>query len=121
MSNEQADSIARVCRMLSDGNETAARDALRASCVAESVPVPESSSKGASNLPPGRLLRKYSDEQKTRLFLRDGFIDRYSGDRLVYPGVLRLLSHLFPEDFPYHPNWKYGVCHLWYWELYPTV
>jgi hypothetical protein len=57
----------------------------------------------------------------TALFLRDGFVDRYSGGRLVFPGVLRLLSHLFPVQFPYHPNWKFGVCHSWYWDLYPTV
>jgi hypothetical protein len=55
------------------------------------------------------------------LFEQDRFTDRYSGERLVFPGVLRVISHLFPEAFPYHPNWKYGAGHTWYWELYPTV
>ena len=32
-----------------------------------------------------------------------------------------MLSRLFPVEFAYHPNWKYGVGHPWYWELYPTV
>ena len=27
--------------------------------------------------------RRYSDFQKTKIFFRDGFIDRYSGDKLV--------------------------------------
>jgi hypothetical protein len=55
------------------------------------------------------------------VFLRDGYIDRYSGNRLVFPGVLRLISHLLPTDFPYHPNWTFGVGHPWYWDLFPTV
>ena len=49
--------------------------------------------------------RRYSEYQMTQLFTRDGFIDRYSGDRLVFPGTLRLLSTLMPEEFPAHPNW----------------
>jgi 5-methylcytosine-specific restriction endonuclease McrA len=57
----------------------------------------------------------------TRVFVRDGFIDRYTGDRLVFPGVLRLLSQLFPDDFPFHTNWKLSATHPAYWELYPTV
>ena len=121
MIDSKAGSIAYVCKLLSDGNDQAALELLRKACIGQSVTIPASSSKDANNLPPGRSQRKYSDEQKTRLFLRDGFIDRYSGDHLVFPGVLRLLSHLFPQAFPYHPNWKYGVCHNWYWELYPTV
>jgi hypothetical protein len=32
-----------------------------------------------------------------------------------------LLSHLLPEEFPFHPNWKFGAGHPWYWDLYPTV
>ena len=63
--------------------------------------------------------RRPTMRTSTALFLHDGFMDRYSGDRLVFPGVLRLLSHLFPADFPYHPNWKFGLGHPWYWDLYP--
>ena len=65
--------------------------------------------------------REYTEVESTSLFITDGFIDRYSGERLVFPGVLRLLSDIFPKDFPHHPNWKSGACHQWYWELYPTV
>lgn len=65
--------------------------------------------------------RKYSKYQITRVFVRDGFIDRYTGDLLVFPGALRLLSHLMPDEFPYHPNWKVGIVHQAYWELYPTI
>jgi len=65
--------------------------------------------------------RKYSEYQKTEIFLRDGFVDRYSGDKMVFPPVLRLLSNLMPEEFPFHKNWKMSECHLGYWQLLPTV
>jgi hypothetical protein len=56
-----------------------------------------------------------------RVFRRDGFIDRYSGGRLVFPGTLRLLSELLPQEFPFHPNWKSDACHFAFYELFPTV
>lgn len=65
--------------------------------------------------------RQYSDYQKTKIFLRDGFIDRYSGEKMVFPSVLRLLSYLMPDAFPFHKNWKMSECHLAYWQLLPTV
>lgn len=65
--------------------------------------------------------RRYGDYQKTCVFLRDGFVDRYSGDKLVFPPVLRLLSNLMPDDFPFHKNWKMSECHLAYWQLMPTI
>ena|SRR5688500_18432347 len=57
----------------------------------------------------------------TCIFIRDSFVDRYSSQRLVFPGALRLLSRLMPEDFPAHPNWKMSASHIIYWELFPTV
>jgi len=56
-----------------------------------------------------------------RVFLRDGFVDRYSGTRLVFPGTLRLLSQLLPEELPFHLNWKMSECHMMFWELFPTI
>lgn len=65
--------------------------------------------------------RHFSNEDALRIFMRDRFTDRYSGDRLVFPGSLRLLSALLPAEFPYHPNWKTTECHQLYWLLFPTV
>ena len=65
--------------------------------------------------------RQYSDYQKTKIFLRDGLIDRYSGEKMMFPPVLRLLSYLMPEEFPFHKNWKMSECHIAYWQLLPTV
>lgn len=72
-------------------------------------------------IPPNNEGRRYSDYQKTKTFLRDGFIDRYSGKKMVFPSVLRLLSYLMPDEFPFHKNWKMSECHLAYWQLLPTV
>ena len=65
--------------------------------------------------------RKYSLGQCMEVFVRDGFIDRYSGRRLVFPGTLRLLSLLLPQEFPFHSNWKTDACHFAFWELFPTI
>ncbi len=65
--------------------------------------------------------RQYGPVESTRVFIRDGFIDRYSGERLVFPPVLRLISYALPQDFPYHPNWKTKVTHPAYWEVGATV
>ena len=68
-----------------------------------------------------REKRAYTDKQKIKQFIKDGFIDRYSGQRLVNPGLLKVISYYLPEVFPYHSHWKMDECHNAYWELIPTV
>jgi hypothetical protein len=65
--------------------------------------------------------RRYSELQSLQVFIRDGFVDRYSGQRLLFPGVFRLLSRLLPQEFPFHPNWKMSETHPAYYELFPTI
>jgi len=65
--------------------------------------------------------RRITLVEATRVFLRDGFVDRYAGKRLVFPPVLRVISQVLPEEFPFHPNWKMSECHVAYWELSATV
>jgi hypothetical protein len=65
--------------------------------------------------------RQYSAQQMTDLFVRDGFIDRYRGTRLIFPPTLRLISDRLPEQFLYHRNWKMSETHSAFWELTPTV
>lgn len=65
--------------------------------------------------------RGNSEARATRVFKRDGFIDRYSGERLVFPGTLRLLSIKLPISFPYHRNWKVSQTHPAYWQLCATI
>lgn len=70
---------------------------------------------------PDSVTRRYGDVAALRVFIRDGFLDRYSGEPLVFPGALRLLSALLPEQFPYHPNWKTSETHPAYWDLSATI
>lgn len=65
--------------------------------------------------------RNYTPLQMTKVFLRDGFIDRYSGDKLLFPGIFRILQLELPNDFPAHSNWKMTETHMVYWELFPTI
>ena len=65
--------------------------------------------------------RTYTLRQKMKQFKADGFIDRYSGDKLINPGILKVLSFYFPEEFPYHPHGKMTEGHIAYWELFPTI
>jgi len=39
-------------------------------------------------------------------FIRDRFIDRYSGQKFVSLGILKVLPHYEPQTFPYHVHWK---------------
>lgn len=71
--------------------------------------------------PQQRSERQYTPRQMTSVFVRDGFIDRYRGTRLVFPATLRLISRLLPDEFPYHRNWKMTEGHVAYWELHPTI
>lgn len=103
---EKAGLIADVCNALTKNNVEEARAIIEKGYPFSSITNNE---------------RRYTDEQKLRVYIQDGFIDRYSGQRLIYTPVLRVLSHLYPTEFPYHPNWKMSACHIAYWELTPTI
>ena len=65
--------------------------------------------------------RTYTLKQKMKKFKEDGFIDRYTGEKLINPGILKIFSFYFPNDFPYHPHGKMTEGHIAYWELFPTI
>lgn len=50
-------------------------------------------------------------EKAAALFRRDRFCCRYCGRQTIPTHILALLSSLYPETFPYHPNWKGGLTH----------
>jgi hypothetical protein len=45
------------------------------------------------------------------VYRRDSWTCRYCGMRTIPIPVLRVLSSLYPQDFPHHPNWKAGLYH----------
>ena len=65
--------------------------------------------------------RSYNEKIKMKQFIRDGFIDRYTGKKLVNPAFLKTISYYFPKEFPYQAHWKTDECHIAYWELVPTM
>lgn len=71
--------------------------------------------------PVERAKRSYTIRQQMEIFVRDGFLDRYRGTRLVFPPALRLISAALPEQFPYRKNGKMTTCHFSYWELFPSI
>jgi len=98
--------LSRVCELLARGEALAAADCIRTHYP---PPLPQS--------PRGT----WSPTRAMRVFLRDGFTDRYSGSPLVFPGTLHALSVLLPDVFPYQKNWRQSDTHSGFWELYPTI
>ncbi len=103
---EKATIIENICLALQNGKKEKAEEIARSSYPFQYFP---------------KLQRKISDVESVKIFSRAGFIDRYSGRRLIFPGVLHLLSVLMPEDFPYHDHWKMSECHIVYYELQPAI
>jgi hypothetical protein len=100
------DAIAQVCRSLSENIPDVAISTLR-----ENYPFnPKPHSKAHC-----------TPLESTLVFIHDGFIDRYSGEKLVFPPVLPLISSVLPKEFPFHPNWKSDVTHPAYWEVGATI
>ena len=102
----KSDALAAVCSRLANGKLDEAASLLRRDYPFAPEPITRS---------------QYGPLESTRIFVRDGFIDRFTGERLVYPPVLRVLSFLLPEEFPFHPDWKAELTHPAYWELGAAV
>jgi hypothetical protein len=100
MPQKKAQIIEAVCNAISGGSLDEATDILRGHY--PHVP-PVDAPEGQVHFPAVRPVD---------IFSRDRFIDRYSGERLVFPGALRLISRRMPGAFPYHPNWKMDECHF---------
>lgn len=49
------------------------------------------------------------------VFHGDQFTCRFCGKRTILVQVLRLLSGLYPDVLPDHPNWKWRIGHPVYW------
>lgn len=104
--DSKADVLSDVCEALAGGDSCSARETLR---------------RRYPFVPVEKIGRRYSERKSIKLFMSDGFIDRYTGTRLVNPGVLRLLHVVLGNDFPAHPHGKLSATHLAFWELFPTV
>ena len=104
--SEKSASIASICQAVGEGD----LDAAMAIATLKYPFAPKAIEK-----------RQYGPLESTQVFVRDGFLDRYTGEQLVFPPVLRILSCVLPAHLPYHPNWKTDVTHPAYWEISATV
>jgi 5-methylcytosine-specific restriction endonuclease McrA len=46
-----------------------------------------------------------------QVYRRDFYHCRYCGEKVILTPVMRLVSRLYPGEFPYHPNWKSDATH----------
>jgi hypothetical protein len=102
---ESVDIVSAACALLSKGDAKGAAVLLAGGHPSERVEVTP---------------RAHTATEALRVFQRDGFIDRYSGNRLMFPGVLQVLSVHLPVALP-QPNWRGSETHFAYWELFPTI
>jgi hypothetical protein len=103
---DRAETIAEVCEHLSLDAREKAKSVLAKGYPFKSQPVAKP---------------RHAPTPSTRVFVLDGFVDRYFGDRLVFPGVLRLISIALKDDFPFQSSWKATETHPAYWEVGATI
>ena len=88
---DKAEILARICEHLKDNDVATAGETARSELPFEPVQ---------------RQTRRPTPYKLTRIFVRDGFVDRYTGQRLVFPGVFRIISAVLPNEFPAHASWR---------------
>jgi hypothetical protein len=71
---------------------------------AESARLVELIANPGSLSPTTRL--SYSLRRWVAVFARDSYTCRYCDRQTIAPPVLRVVSHVFPAVFRFHPNWK---------------
>lgn len=103
---EKIDTIIKATSLIADGDVGAAEQEIN---------------EGYPFVPVKKDGRNCTTKQMMEQFFRDGFIDRYSGKKLLNPGMLRVMSEKMPEAFPFQAHWKTAECHMAYWDYQPTV
>jgi hypothetical protein len=63
--------------------------------------------------PPRVIPRRTSVARPVRceVFLRDHFCCRYCGAKTIPDPLMALLGHVYPDEFPWHQNWRAGLTH----------
>ncbi len=65
--------------------------------------------------------RSYSAREQMELFLKDGFIDRYFGTRLINPGMLRIFSEKLPGKFTFQADGETYESYVIYQDFQPSL
>ena len=99
MNSDKSEVISDIVTFLLEGNQTAAKTIIHQEYPHTYFEIEK---------------RTYTMVQKMNQFISDGFIDRYTGKKLLNPGILKIISHYFPDEFSYHPHWKMNQTHIAY-------
>ena len=116
--------IVEVCRAITDDNLERARQILNEKY--PFAPTPPGYCKRAKpvrevTFDPDNQREPISKKLELATYKRDGFIDRYTGCRLVYHRVLELITQFLPKEFPVEGSWKLAGTHIAYYDLWPSV
>ena len=128
--------VTESCDLLLRDRAAAARELIKTLYPLESAPVPPCNYSGERLQEPiqeRRSPRRRSPIDVAMVFARDGYIDRYTGNRVIDPIVLRLLGDEqcgpLQAELPYHTNGGRGqpsrgkekkVCHQAGYELFAS-
>jgi 5-methylcytosine-specific restriction endonuclease McrA len=124
--NIDADRIERVVAALVSGDRARAEAELapiagQTRSTHPTIPMPQlpgvSAPFGTAVVGPNGPQRPPGYRDQATIYWRDHFTCCYCGRRTVHLGPLRLLSKVFPSDFPYQDNWKYAETHRLYWDI----
>lgn len=131
MNETGLNAIVEVCAALSDGDIDKSREIIstkyphnktlpkveRAKQIFNKVPRQKSMFTAES------IKAKTNNDTQMRLaiFMRDGFIDRYFGDKLIFSGTLRIISLIMPDIFPYQSHGDTKLCHQSWWDLHTSI
>ncbi|MEM9423600.1 MAG: HNH endonuclease, partial [Spirochaetota bacterium] len=88
---EHIDILIRVAECIKNGQKEYARSIIKKEYQHNYIPYAK------------RIMTAY---EKLNIYINDGFIDRYSGKKLLFPNVLRIFSYELGKEFPFQPNWK---------------
>lgn len=61
--------------------------------------------------------RSFNARRSAEVFVRDRFVCRYCGGRVVPRRLLVALSAIFPTELPYYAHYRLGTVHPVYWLL----
>lgn len=106
MNNDKSTIISKIANLLLQNNKTAAKEIICQEYPHKYYEIEK---------------RSYTIAQKMNQFINDGFIDRYTGKKLLNPGILKIISVYLPNEFPFQSHWKMTQTHIAYWELIPTI
>lgn len=62
-----------------------------------------------------------SEYQRIKVYINDCYTDRYSGEKLIFPGAIRILKNELSPAFPVQGNYIVDGTHQIYWELSPGL